>query len=162
MDQWSNDMKMNQLVPAAVLSAVVLAGCASGPDFKTYSCSLAPVKEGEGRIWFYRPSKMLGAAVQPAVLLNGEEVGKAQPGCFFYADRPAGAYEVKCTTEWSNKGQLALAANSTKYVRLTMMIGVIAGHVIPKEIDEATALKELEHCKLISAGGADKEKGEEK
>ncbi len=112
------------------------------------------MKETDGRIWFYRPSKMFGAAVQPAVRLNEEKVGKAQPGAFFYADRPPGSYEVKCVTEWADKCQLNLAAKDTKYVRLGMMIGLFVGHVIPKEVDEATALKELKDCKLLSADGA--------
>jgi hypothetical protein len=64
---------------------------------------------------------------------------------------------VKCTTEWADKCQLSLATNSTKYVRLGMMIGVFVGHVIPKEVEEATTLKELENCKLITADGAKKE-----
>ena len=155
-------MKINPFPPIAILSVAVLTGCATGPNFKSYSCTVPPVKEGEGRIWFYRPSKMIGVAVQPAVMLNDQQVGKAQPGCFFYADRPAGPYEVKCTTEWADKCRLSLATNSTKYVRLGMMIGVFVGHVIPKEVEEATALKELENCKFITADGANKEHPEEK
>src|SRR5262249_38677303 len=120
-------MKLNPLIPVALLSVVIFGGCATGPDFKTYVSSVPPVKEGEGRIWFYRPSKMIGAAVQPAVMLNDDKVGKAQPGCFFYADRPPGTYQVKCTTEWADKCQLSLASNSTKYIRLSMMIGLFVG-----------------------------------
>lgn len=100
--------------------------------------------------------------MQPAVMLNDDKVGKAQPGCFFYADRPPGNYQVKCTTEWADKCQLSLETNSTKYVRLSMMIGLFVGHVIPKEVEETTALKELEKCKLISPHGANKQKSAEK
>src|SRR5713101_2581176 len=100
-----------------VVVLVLLQGCASGPKFKDYAAKLPQPKQGDGRIWFYRPSKMFAVAVQPSVSLNGQKVGKAQPGGFFYADRPAGNYEVKCTTEWTHKCQLTLAPQSVKYVR---------------------------------------------
>ncbi|MBI2926395.1 MAG: DUF2846 domain-containing protein [Verrucomicrobia bacterium] len=151
-------MKIHPALLTAFLGAALFGGCATGPSFESYSATLAPVKETEGRIWFYRPSKMFGAAVQPAVRLNEEKIGKAQPGSFFYADRPPGGYEVKCTTEWSDKCQLSLAAKDTKYIRLGMMVGVFVGHVIPKEVDEATALKELKKCKHITAEDGKAEK----
>jgi len=151
-------MKIHNLVLSAAFCAALLTGCATGPDFYSYSQTAPAVSEGQGRIWFYRPSKGFGAAVQPAVMLNDQKVGKAQPGSFFYADRPPGQYEVKCTTEWTHQCQLTLDTNSVKYVRLGMMIGFFVGHVLPKEVDEATARKELEKCKLITADGAKQEK----
>jgi hypothetical protein len=137
-----------------LLAGIALAGCATGPEFKSYSPNIPPIPQNEGRIWFYRPSKMAGAAVQPGVMLNGEKVGKAQPGSFFYVDRSPGEYEVKCTTEWSDKCKLTLAPRDTKYVRLGLMIGLFVGHIIPKEVCETDALKELANCRLITADGA--------
>ena len=69
--------------------------CASGPSFAEYSAKQKPPAPGQGRIWFYRPSKIVGVAVQPAVMLNNTKIGKAQPGCFFMVDRAAGSYEAK-------------------------------------------------------------------
>lgn len=124
--------------------ALLAVGCATGPKFA----------ETEGRIWFHRPSKVIGSAVQPHVWVNGVAVGKAQPGCFFFVDRAPGTYEVKCATEWTDKFQLTLQARDEKYVRLTMAPGVFVGHVIPSEVDKAKAEKELAGCKLITADGA--------
>ncbi len=137
-----------------LLAGVALAGCATGPDFKSYSPNVPPLAQNQGRIWFYRPSRMAGAAVQPAVMLNGEKVGKAQPGCFFYADRGPGEYEIRCTTEWSDTCKLTLAPQDTKYVRLGLMVGLFVGHIIPKEVSEADGLRELANCRLITADGA--------
>jgi len=146
-------MRTRILLPL-LLAVAALAGCATGPDFKSYSATVPPVAQNQGRIWFYRPSKMAGAAVQPEVKLNGEKVGKAQPGCFFYADRAPGQYEVKCTTEWSDTCKLTLAAQETTYVRLGLMVGLFVGHIIPKEVSEADGLRELGSCCLITADGA--------
>jgi hypothetical protein len=133
--------------------AFFVAGCATGPDFSKYSVSIPPTASGQGQVWFYRPSKMLGSAVQPHVFLNGENVGKAQPGCYFYVDRPPGEYEAKCSTEWSDTGKFTLAAGDEKYVRLTLGIGLFVGHIIPKEVDRATGLREIANCRLITADG---------
>ncbi len=144
---------MNKLVLLASLACVALAGCATGPDFKTYSSTLSPPKEGESRIWFYRPSKMFGCAVQPVVFINDTPVGKAQPGCFFYADRLPGTYELRCTTEWADKAQLTVVENRVDYVRLSMLPGVFVGHVLPDVVPEDKALKEIQNCRLITADG---------
>lgn len=141
---------MNKSILLVGLACVALAGCASGPDFKTYTSTLTQPKEGESRIWFYRPGKVFGAAVQPTVYLNGTPVGAAQPGCFFYADRPPGTYELQCTTEWADKAQLTVVENRVDYVRLSMLPGVFIGHVLPKVVPEEKALKEIQHCRLIT------------
>ncbi len=142
---------------ASLVCVATLVGCASGPDFKTYSSTLTAPKEGESRVWIYRPSKMFGAAVQPTVYMNDSPIGKAQPGCFFYTDKPAGKYEVKCSTEWADKAQLTVVQSQVHYVRLTMLPGVIVGHVLPKVVPEEKALKEILKCHLITAGGRNKD-----
>jgi hypothetical protein len=144
-------MHIPRLSFAVILAAFLITACATGPKFSEYSATVKPVAPGYGRIWIYRPSKMAGAAVQPHVFLNGEKVGKAQPGCYFYVDRLPGSYEVKCTTEWSDIGKLTLAAGDEKYVRLGLMVGVVVGHVIPKEVSKEAGLREIAHCKLITA-----------
>jgi starvation-inducible outer membrane lipoprotein len=68
---------------ALLALAAVLAGCATGPKFAETSSSMPAVKAGDGRIFFYRSSSMMGAAIQPDVRLNGEVVGPSKPGGFF-------------------------------------------------------------------------------
>jgi len=132
-----------------LLALFMITGCASGPKFSEYAKTVPKVKQGEGRIWFYRPSGM-GAAIQPAVMLNEQKVGIAQPKGFFYVDRPAGAYEVKCKTEWSHKCNFTLAPQDTKYVRLNMMLGLFVGHVLPREVPEQVALKQMQPLHLMN------------
>lgn len=152
-------MKILKLLLATLALTVTLVGCATGPEFAKYSATIQPVAAGQGRIWFYRPSKMFGGVVQPNVFLNEQKVGKAQPGCYFFADRAPGDYEVKCTTEWSDKANLKLAAGEERYVRLTLGIGLFVGHIVPKEVDKAKGLDEIANCKLITADGANAEVG---
>jgi hypothetical protein len=142
----------------ACLSVITLiAGCATGPDFKAYTSTLQPPKEGASRVWFYRPSKMIGSAVQPTVYMNDVPVAKAQPGCFFYADKPPGTYELKCSTEWADKAQLTVVENRPAYVRLSLLPGVFVGHILPKVVPEDQALKEMQGCRLITANGMNKD-----
>jgi hypothetical protein len=126
-----------------LLTTVSLIGCASLPNFTEYAKRLPPTTQGEGRIWFYRSSRFVGSGIQPSVLLNGETIGKARPGGYFYVDRPAGNYVVTCETEQINECRLVLEPRSTKYVRLTMGLGVWIASIVPQEVSQSTALKEL-------------------
>ena len=145
---------MNKFALVASLACLTtIVGCATGPDYKIYSSTLNPPKEGDSRVWFYRPSKMLGSAVQPIIYINDTPVAKAQPGSFFYADRPPGTYELRCTTEWADKTQLTVVENRVTYVRLSLLPGVFVGHILPKVVSEEDALKEIQRCRLITADG---------
>jgi hypothetical protein len=142
----------------SVTLSLLMVGCATGPDFATYNSStLPPPKDGQSRIWFYRPSKVIGSGLQPVVHVNGVPIAKAQPGSFFFADRPPGIYELKCTTEWADKTPLTVVQNQVSYVRLTMLPGVFVGHVLPKVVPEEQALKEIQKCRLITADGMNRD-----
>jgi hypothetical protein len=122
---------------------VLLQGCVSMPNFPEYAKRLPPPMQAEGRIWFYRQSRFVGSGIQLSVLLNGEKIGKAKPGGYFYVDRSAGNYVVTCETEQINECRLVLTPQSTKYVRLTMGMGVWIAQIVPQEVSRMTALKEL-------------------
>jgi hypothetical protein len=70
----------------------------------------APTLKGDqGRVYFYRNSSMFGAAMQPALTLDGKEVGKSQPGGYFYVDTVSGSHEASASTEATNKVSFVLA-----------------------------------------------------
>lgn len=154
----TNTRSVTLAINLACLALLALvAGCASGPDFKTYTATLQPPEAGKSRVWFYRPSKMAGSMVQPMVNVNNVPLFKAQPGCFFYSDMAPGQYEVKCATEWADKGQLTVGENSPAYVRLNLLPGLFVGHILPKQVPEERALKEMQGLHLITANGANKD-----
>jgi hypothetical protein len=131
------------------LALVAAAGCASGPSYKEVSKSFQPVAAQSGRIFFYRTATM-GAAVQPEVKLNGETVGKSVPKGFFFVDRAPGDFTVTTTTEVKKALTFHLDAGQTRYVRLNIAMGFMAGHVFPELVEDSVGKAELEKTKSIT------------
>ncbi len=146
-------MKNRLRVLAGTLVALSLLSCASGPTFHEMSASLAGTESGKGRIYFYRTA-VLGAAIQPEVRLNGEAVGKAVPQGFFYVDRPPGNYQVSTTTEVERDLTFTLEEGQTRYVRLSISMGLFVGHVYGELVDESEGKSEIVDTHFIgtSAG----------
>jgi len=116
---------------AIVLSALFMGGCATtGTPYAQANASMPALKAGEGRIYFFRSSSMMGAAVQPNIKLNGEVVGESKPGGYFYVDRPAGKYTASASTETEKTASFTLEAGETKYLRSSVSMGLLVGRVI--------------------------------
>ena len=107
------------------------------------------LKQNQGRIYFYRTSSMMGAAIQPSVLLNGKVVGESKPGGFFFVDAAPGSQEVSTTTEVEKKLTFKLDPGQTRYVRTSISFGVLAGRVQPELVDNGTGDKELRETSYI-------------
>lgn len=134
---------------AAVGVAALLSACASGPKLAEMQSAIPTLKADEGRIYFYRSASMFGAAIQPAINLNGAVVGDSKPGGFFFVDQPAGAKEVSTSTEVEKKLTFVLEPGQTRYVRTVIGLGVFAGRVYPELVDDATGEKELQESSYI-------------
>ncbi|HSY42829.1 MAG TPA: DUF2846 domain-containing protein [Candidatus Acidoferrum sp.] len=134
-----------------ILSATVITGCATGPRYLQIRNSMPPIAQGDGRLYFYRPETGFGAAVQPDVKLNAEDIGEAVPGRFFYVDRPPGNYQVKTTTEVVRTLSLSLETNQVRYVRFDVSMGFFVGHVYPVLVENAEGDSEMGDCHLISS-----------
>jgi uncharacterized protein DUF2846 len=139
----------------ALSAAVLLSACAaSGPKLSEMRASMPQLKPDQGRIYFYRSSSMLGAAMQPAIMLNGRTVGESRPGGFFYIDEPAGPKEVSTSTEVEKKLTFTLDRGQTRYVRTSVGFGVAVGRVYPELVDNATGEKELQEASYIGPATA--------
>jgi hypothetical protein len=121
-------------------ASMLLVACASGPKYSDVKSSIPPLTSDNGRIYFYRSNSMLGAAIQPSVMLNGQKVGNSKPGGFFYIDRPPGNYEVTCGTEVERKASFVLDAGQQRYIKTTVSMGVLVGHVTPELVDPAEGM----------------------
>lgn len=129
----------------------VMSGCASGPKFKDVQSSFAPAKPDTGRVYFYRPGKMFGAGIQPKVWLNGEVIGESTPGGFFYVDQEPGDCKVSMTSEVEKALTFTIDKGQTRYVRLSVGLGVIVYRVYPELKDESEALPEIQSMSYIGA-----------
>jgi len=133
---------------AVVVAGAFLAGCASGPKFSEISNSIGPIPAAEGRIYFFRSSSMMGAAIQPDIRLNGQVVGTSKPGGFFYVDRPAGSYTAATSTETEKRVAFTLDAGETKYLRTSPSFGLLVGHIVVEIEDPQKARAEIETLSL--------------
>ena len=128
----------------ALCAFTLLAGCATGgaryADVNVAAPKLAPDR---GRIYFYRSTSFVGVAIQPDIKLNGESVGSAAPGGFFFVDRTRGNYVASSATEVESKLAFPLAAGETKYVRTSISPGIIVGHMNFELVSKSVAEGEL-------------------
>lgn len=130
-----------------LFAAAALAGCASGPAFEEYEAQMQPVGDGNGRIYMYRPSS-LGAAVKPAVRVNGDAVGTATAKGFFFVDLPPGDYNISTSTEAKRSLDVTLDAGEEMYVRLEIKMGAFVGHVKPVLVEASVGSEEIKKTKF--------------
>jgi hypothetical protein len=141
-------MKKIVILVSLLLAGCSLFGCATGAKFTEVQPKMVAESPGMSRIFFYRTS-VLGAALQPEVLLNDHKVGKAVAQGFFYVDRSPGNYIVATSTEVERKLSFTLEQGQTRYVRFSVSMGFFAGHVYGKLVDNSVALEEIKDCKYI-------------
>ena len=138
-------MTMNSLTRrvAVIALAALLGACASGPKLAEMKSSIPAIKANQGRIYFYRSGSMMGAAIQPNIIVNGQVVGESKPGGFFFVDLPPGAVQVSTSSEVEKKLSLTLDAGQTRYVRTVIGFGLLVGRVYPELVDDAEGAKGL-------------------
>ena len=131
------------------IASISLVSCASGPTYAEMKSKLPPIEKGHGRVFVYRPS-FFGAAVKPSVKIDDHPVGTSEGQGFLYSDQTPGIHEVSVTTEWKHKTPVTVTNGQPSYVRCSMMIGLLVGHVMPKQVDAATGEAEMQKCKMAS------------
>jgi hypothetical protein len=120
----------------------LLAGCASGPRLADIQSSIPQLHVEQSRVYFYRPSVM-GALIQPSVMLDGSSVGTIRANGFFFVDVEPGRHEVSVQTEVEEKLVLTLAAGETRYVRFAIGLGIVVGRFYMQQVEAADAQGEL-------------------
>jgi hypothetical protein len=126
----------------AVLAACLFGCSATGPRFSEMAQSLPSLGENQGRIYFYRTS-IMGMAVQPDVTVNGQTVGKSQPGSFFFIDRPAGTYRASARTEAEGTIDITLRPKQTAYILMSISAGLMVGRPAFERVAESEGRKDL-------------------
>jgi hypothetical protein len=145
-------MKLYRTLLLSTGAALLAAGCASGPQYKDMASSIPTLASDHGRVYFFREASFGGAAIQPEIKLNDQVVGHSIPGGFFYVDEMPGQYTVATSTEVKRTVTFTLHAGETKYVRTTITMGLLVGHISPSLDDPETAPQVIESLKYT--GGA--------
>ena len=136
-------MPIRRLLLLTLVATLALAGCATGPRLREIEARMPPLPAEQGRIYFYRKAVFFGDGLQPAVMLNGEQVGKSVPDGFFFVDRSAGSYVVSTSTEVTRTMSIELGRHEEKYVKLAVSMGVFVGHLSPELVERGQALADL-------------------
>jgi hypothetical protein len=122
-------MKSFHVYFLAIAAVILTSGCATGVPYSSMASSIPALKDGEGRVFFFRQASMLGAALSPEIRLNETVVGNSQSGGFFFVDRPAGSYKAATETEVEKTLNFSLSEGEIKYIRSSVSMGVLVGRV---------------------------------
>lgn len=141
-------MNRRILLPALALAAGVLAGCASGPKYSEIASSIRPIPAQMARVYFFRSSSMMGAALQPDLRVDGQVVGSSKPGGFFYVDEPSGSHVASVGNDTDKAIAFALDAGETKYLRTSPSFGLLVGGVVLQLEEPKTAKAEIQTLSL--------------
>jgi len=131
-----------------VLLAAVVAGCATGPEYKDIGSELAPIEAGKGRVYIYRPQ--LSFLYVGGVTLNGEPVRVPGAGGFVYVDKTPGKYKVEGDAVTDESTTFQLDAGKEVYIRITVDAGGYFLYTITPQItDRPTAVQEMQELNYI-------------
>lgn len=141
-------MKVNKQIILFSIIGLIMISCASGPTYTEMVGQTPPLSGENGRVYIYRTSP-LGAALQPTVQLDGQQVGKAVPLGYFYVDCPPGNHRIATATEVDRELTFHIDKGQVRYVRLNVSMGFFVGHVYPDLIEEQEAVEEIGSCHFI-------------
>ncbi len=111
--------------------------------------SFAPPSD-RGSVYLYRTGRIVGAAGQLSVKVNGMDAGGTGPGTFFKWDFKPGAYTFQSSTgEASAVVQLDIKAGEVYFIRQDARMGIDTGRVTMKEVSDNKGRQEVQGCKLL-------------
>ncbi len=139
---------IKQIIFLGIVGLLILSCATSGPKYSEMADSIPPLSNENGRVYIYRTSA-LGAAIQPAVEMDGKVVGKAVPRGFFYVDCTPGNHRIETSTEVERQLTFHIGEGQTRYVRLNVSLGFFVGHVYPDLIEQEEAVSEIGGCHYI-------------
>ena len=99
-----------------------------------FSLNATEMVENKGRIYIYtRPKPLFENAPVGKVRLDGEVIGKAKDGRFFYVDKEPGEYTLSIDSLWLQKKSLkvTLESDQTLYVNMKLKSGMILSSILP-------------------------------
>ncbi len=137
-----------------VVSIMTIMGCATiGPKYSTVRNDIAVLSEEQGRIIFYRPSGLYGAAMRPDILLNGRKVGRSRPGTIFYVDVDPGKHQVTVPAilyPGESTIDIDVRQNETVYVKTSMGGSAFGGRTNVEVVSFEQAMTEIDDLEFMT------------
>ena len=145
-------MKMFKFLMILSLT-VVLSNCAStsaASAEKSEAAKQFNIPTDKGVVYVYRPGRAVGAAVSTQIKVNGQSAGGTGPGTFFRWELNPGTYVFTASsTESSAAAELDVKAGKQYFLMQNEHLGLNAGRVSIKEVDESTGKKAVKGMKLL-------------
>lgn len=149
---------MKKLIIASLLLAVtaITSGCCGKPmphfaDFKEVEFSQPQISDTQALVYFYRPGKFTGSAVNYYINDNVVPVGALKSGSFFYYLANPGNHVFWSETEEKSSVHISAIAGETYYVeggvRMGMWIGVPSLTLVPEQVGK-NAIQKLKYTEL--------------
>lgn len=136
-----------------LLVSLLFIGCAStskAPMDQSDAAKNFEIPQGKGVVYLYRPGRMLNAASQTPIKVNGIDAGGTGPGTFFRWELTPGTYAFSCNTKESSAiVELNVEENSHYFLRQDERVGVTSGRVTLREVDEKEGKKAVKKHKLL-------------
>jgi len=147
-----NKLKLRHLFVSMffILIPLGLVSCAGGLAYNDIKNDLPKIQNGKGRVFVYRPSSM-GFAVKPKIKIDGNIVGVSEGKGFLYSDQSPGQHTVSTSTEWKHNATVYVSKGQPTFVRCSVFPGLLAAHIVPKQVEQAKGQREIQNCKLKKA-----------
>lgn len=140
-------------VPLILMFALLFGSCAStskAPESTSNQAKSYVAPADRGSVYIYRTGRMVGAAGQLNVKVNGRDAGGTGPGTFFKWDLNPGTYTFfSSTAEASAVVQLEVKAGEVYFIRQDARLGIENVRVTLNEVSAEKGRKEIEGCKLL-------------
>lgn len=129
-----------------ILIYALIVGCsASGPVFKP----IEPLPDGKGVVYIYRESSFVGAGVYGTVTADKTPITKIYNGGYFPYISTPGAVHFEVSTEATNEADVTVDAGKEKYLKTTVGMGLLVGHLKFSEVSPEIGRKEISECNLL-------------
>ena len=117
-----------------VMLIALFTGCASTAKSTTEKDQKAKefsTNKDKGIVYLYRPGRMVGAATQTQIKINGTDAGGTGPSTFFRWELDPGMYVFSCyTSESSAAVELEIKSNELYFLRQDTRLGESVAQLI--------------------------------
>jgi len=165
-DKTNTTMALSMIVPFFLLKKGGDASIAAGTAVTVYTAeekrfrvdgstlvavvpeTPAPVNTADATVYIYRPSKMVGKALEPSVFVDDKELARMDNGRYFALKLKPGKHIIHMTDD--KKGYaIDMGPGQTYYFRIGVEMGMWKGHGKITLDDADRAIGEIKKIKFI-------------